>query len=94
MVATTADLDEIIKSFIDALQEKITVDAIVLYGSYARGTAYELSDIDLAVISSDFEGVPMHRRQEIIADLTFHRDAVAVPKSGTPFVPRRDRTDG
>jgi predicted nucleotidyltransferase len=34
----------------------ITVDKIVLYGSYAKGTPQPHSDIDLAVISPDFKG--------------------------------------
>jgi predicted nucleotidyltransferase len=55
------------------------VNAIVLFGSYARGTAYEQSDIDIAVISEDFEGVPMYRRQEIIADLTLRTDGRIAP---------------
>ena len=79
MVATSTELDEIIDRFVGALEAEIAVEAIVLYGSYARGTAYELSDIDVAIISSDFEGVPMYRRQEIIADLTFRQDGRISP---------------
>ena len=85
MVATSTELDEIIKSFVDALEARIRVEAIILFGSYARDTAYEQSDIDLAVVSPDFESVPMYRRQEIIADLTFREDgrvsAVGYPSS-------------
>jgi predicted nucleotidyltransferase len=73
MVASTAELNEIVSDFVRRLESGIRVEAIVLYGSYARGTAYEDSDIDLAVISPDFERVPLYRRQEIIADLTLHR---------------------
>ena len=44
-----------IKRFIKALtQEGITVDRVVLYGSYARGKTRPDSDIDVAVISKDF----------------------------------------
>ena len=49
------------------------MECIVLYGSYAKGEPHEWSDIDLAVISPDFEGIPMNRRQEIITRLTLHR---------------------
>jgi uncharacterized protein len=73
MVATEAELESAIRDFRERLERGIRVEAIVLFGSYARGTAHEWSDVDLAVISPDFEGVPINRRQETIADLTHHR---------------------
>ena len=84
MVASTAELNEIILDFVRQLESSIKVEAIVLFGSYARGNAYEDSDIDLAVISPDFEGVPMYRRQEIIADLTFTRPSGISPLGYAP----------
>ena len=74
MVASTAELEKVIGDFAKRLERGIRVEAIILYGSYARGTAYEDSDIDLAVISPDFENVPLNIRQEMIADLTFEGD--------------------
>ena len=45
----------LIKEFVNALkQEGITIDRVILYGSYARGHARPDSDIDVAVISKDF----------------------------------------
>jgi len=45
----------LIKEFVNALkQEGITIDRVILYGSYARGHALPDSDIDVAVISKDF----------------------------------------
>ncbi len=73
MVVEAAELGTAVSDFIDQLLKGIRVEAVVLYGSYASGTADEDSDIDLAVISPDFEDVPMWRRQEIIADLSVHR---------------------
>jgi predicted nucleotidyltransferase len=55
------------------------VEAVILFGSYARGVPRAYSDIDLAAISPDFEGVPMFRRQEMIADLTVHAAADTSP---------------
>lgn len=44
------------------LGKRLTVDALVLFGSRARGDAFVDSDWDLAVVSSDFEGLdPLER---------------------------------
>jgi predicted nucleotidyltransferase len=79
MVATTAELDEVIADFRGRLEAEMNVDLIVLYGSYARGNAYEDSDIDLAVISRDFDDLPAYRRQELISDASLHRDGRISP---------------
>lgn len=44
-----------IKKFIKALEyEGISVERVILYGSYAKGKARADSDIDVAVVSKDF----------------------------------------
>lgn len=43
-----------INKYIEALKEVISVDKVVLYGSWANGTPHEFSDIDLAIFSPDF----------------------------------------
>ena len=57
MVKTIMDktiLSEITE-FINLLKEKnISIDRVILFGSYAQGHAHKNSDIDLAVVSSDF----------------------------------------
>jgi uncharacterized protein len=73
VVTTATELENAISDFIQSLLKGLRVDAVVLYGSYAHGTPHEWSDIDLAVISPDFEGVPIWKRQEMIAHLTVHR---------------------
>ena len=46
---------EKIEEFIKALKrENINVSKVILYGSRASGTSHEYSDIDVAVVSSDF----------------------------------------
>ena len=79
MVVTAIELDGAIADFVCRLETGIRVEALILYGSYARGTAYDQSDIDLAVISPDFEGVPMYKREEQIALLTLYRDLRITP---------------
>ena len=79
MVASTTELAANISEFVSLLSRGIRVEAIVLYGSYAGGQPHEWSDIDVAVISPDFDGVPIWRRQEIIAELTLNRDRRIAP---------------
>lgn len=46
---------ETVKRFLDKLtMSGIHIESAYLYGSYARGMANEWSDIDIAVISSEF----------------------------------------
>ena len=73
MVTTANELERYIEDFVQRLERGITVDLVILFGSYARGAAHEWSDIDLAVISRDFENLPLWQRQELIAKLSLHR---------------------
>ncbi|MEX1255815.1 MAG: nucleotidyltransferase domain-containing protein [Dehalococcoidia bacterium] len=79
MVATATELDTAITEFIARLQKGIRVEAAILYGSYAHGSPDEWSDIDLAIISPDFEGLSGSRRQEMISGLTLERDPRMAP---------------
>lgn len=73
MVTSQAELASKIDDFVRRLRSAISVEAVILYGSHAKGSANEWSDIDLAVISPDFEGVSTWDRQEIIARATVGR---------------------
>ena len=79
MVTTEADLDKIIAHFIELLSRTVRVEAIILFGSYVNGSADEWSDIDIAVISPDFEGMPMWERQRMISRATVDRNASLSP---------------
>lgn len=55
MVQTTTDVRHLVDQCIALLSaEGISVERVLLYGSYARGTAHEGSDVDIVVISKDF----------------------------------------
>ena len=79
MVTTAVELDNAISNFIQRLQEGLRLEAVVLYGSHAGGNPREWSDIDLAVISPDFENIPLNKRQEMISRLTVRRYADIAP---------------
>jgi len=51
----TSEIIEIVKRYLEEIKkDKIKIDEAYLYGSYARGTAHEDSDIDVIVVSPDF----------------------------------------
>ena len=48
----------LIKTFIaKAESDKIKISEVILFGSYAKGNYNEYSDIDLALVSENFEGM-------------------------------------
>lgn len=73
-VAKATDLEKTLEVFIAALEKGIRVEALILYGSYAKGEPNKWSDFDVAVISPDFEGIPLPKRQEMLADLSHGTD--------------------
>ena len=46
-----------INEFIKEIKKYYNITAIILFGSYAKGTENEDSDIDIAIISDDFEDI-------------------------------------
>ena len=46
-----------INKFIKEIKKHYNITTIILFGSYAKGTENEDSDIDIAVISDDFEDI-------------------------------------
>jgi predicted nucleotidyltransferase len=45
----------VVREFVNALKRQgITIDRVILYGSYVNGTVRPDSDIDVAVVSKDF----------------------------------------
>ena len=44
----------------------IRVDAVILFGSYARGDFSSSSDLDLIIISSDWEGISYTKRLSLL----------------------------
>ena len=52
-VLTEEQLSNIINHYVSKLKQKINIEQIILYGSYAKGNANEWSDIDLYIVSND-----------------------------------------
>ncbi len=46
---------EIVQKYVEKICENYKIYAIILFGSYAKGTEREDSDIDIAIITDDIE---------------------------------------
>ncbi len=46
-----------IEKYIEKISQYYKIEAIILFGSYAKGTENADSDIDIAIISSDFNNI-------------------------------------
>ena len=55
MVKSTIDIKILnsIEKYIEEVSKHYKIDTIILFGSYAKGTNTEDSDIDIAVVSTD-----------------------------------------
>jgi uncharacterized protein len=66
MAQVNAKILDIIRRFIlEATKYNIHIQQAVLFGSYAKGTNNEWSDIDIAIVSSDFIGLRYLDNQKV-----------------------------
>lgn len=49
-------VSDIVKRYAELLKQELNIAGVYLYGSYVKGNFSEDSDIDIAVVSSDFTG--------------------------------------
>ena len=56
-MAAIKNIEKEILSFYQRISNKIKIDGIYLFGSYAKGTADNDSNVDIAVLSEEFEGI-------------------------------------
>ncbi len=84
MAAIPIDIINNIKKYIHALEERgFPISLAYLFGSYAHGNWNEWSDIDLAIISEQFEGNRFLDKEKI---REIHR-AIDLRISPLPFTP-------
>ncbi len=61
-----AKIRRIINQYIKELgKNKIHIQRAVIFGSYSKGPSHEWSDIDIALVSDEFDGVRMRDRNKI-----------------------------
>ena len=60
------DIKRIVKDYLKIVSKRIRVDKAILFGSWARGDNLQDSDIDLIVISPDFERMSLEERLTLL----------------------------
>jgi uncharacterized protein len=60
-----------IQTLADKIAKRMEPEKIIIFGSYAKGTATARSDLDLLVIKDT--PLPMHARDADVCTLTTHR---------------------
>ena len=66
---TNERIMQLLKLYIKRLNKKFKLEKVILFGSRARGDYLINSDIDLIVVSKDFESIPFRKRMsEAIED--------------------------
>lgn len=66
-----------INQFIKEIKKQYNITAIILFGSYAKGTENENSDIDIAIVSDDFDDI--YDCMAILMGMTWDIDARIEP---------------
>ena len=66
MAKSSAEIEKILKHFLNKVQQKYRVVSAYLYGSFAKGTSNKWSDIDVAIISPDFSDDLFEERLNLI----------------------------
>lgn len=67
MVRKKNNLEKIIKAYLRCIPKKIKIEAVFLFGSYAKGNFNENSDIDLIIVSPDFKKIDFLKRLEMLS---------------------------
>lgn len=63
------DLDQVkqpLSQFVEKASQAIKVDEVIIFGSYLEGNATEESDIDVFIISNDFQKMTFEHRLKVL----------------------------
>jgi len=58
------EIEESIHKFIEKTSKLIKIEKVILFGSRARGDYRKISDVDLIIVSKDFENRPYYTRSQ------------------------------
>ena len=75
--AIKRDILKIIDAYSKEIKKRYNVTDIILFGSYAKGTENEDSDIDIAIVSDDFDDI--YDCMAVLMGMTWDIDARIEP---------------
>lgn len=79
-----SDADALIRRTLDYLGRTIRVQAAILFGSHARGSADRWSDVDLAVVSPDFARMSSEQIMDLLVEVALAVDPRVEIRPYTP----------
>lgn len=82
-------IKRIISQYLTSLKDHgFQIQEAILFGSYARGNAHQWSDIDLALVSNEFEGVRFTDKNKIRKiTISISSDLEVLPFNPQDFTP-------
>ncbi|OPY07854.1 MAG: Nucleotidyltransferase domain protein [Syntrophaceae bacterium PtaB.Bin095] len=67
MAGISNETIETVRRFVRLVKNaNIKVEKVVIFGSYAKGTAGKWSDVDLAIVSEDFSGIDFNDHKKLV----------------------------
>jgi len=82
LATKTIQIPKIVHQFIEELKKNISIEKVILFGSYVKNKRKKWSDIDLAIISNDFEGVDYFDRLVMLGKYAWQAKATAIEALG------------
>ncbi|HEY3374670.1 MAG TPA: nucleotidyltransferase domain-containing protein [Candidatus Aquicultor sp.] len=82
MARTRTDIIKTINRFILEAKNRFDIEKVVLYGSQITGDVDEWSDIDIAVISDDFEGIDLRQRLMLLNKIAWEQQVTEIDALG------------
>jgi predicted nucleotidyltransferase len=84
MALDAKTMNRAIRSYVSDVKNAMPIDRVFLFGSYAKGTAGDDSDIDLCFFSSEFENKPSIDVLRQLCRLTISYRDVDIEPHGFP----------
>lgn len=78
-------INKAIKDYIRVIKKDIPIEKVILYGSYAKGTAKKTSDIDLAIISKKLGRNPQEEGKYLFRKLWEIKESNIEPIGYSPM---------
>jgi predicted nucleotidyltransferase len=84
MVIDNEAINEVISSYVADVKNAMPIDRVFLFGSYAKGTETEHSDIDVCFFSHFFEDLPSIDIMAMLFRLTRKYRGIDIEPRGFP----------